>query len=142
MKGSPVRVRASASLNQSVCASPGRARRGRWVTPGSLLPVGIFVVFPSEPAEVGSVDGFGRTGNGLSTALLYRLAEALWVSLGTTGCRSTRSSCWCRHVAAESAEVYRVQDERFVGYWCLTNVAWLIRQITEDQVAVATTLAS
>jgi predicted ester cyclase len=37
-----------------------------------------------------------------------------------------------RHVAAESAETYRIADGMFVGYWCLTNVAGLMRQITED----------
>jgi predicted ester cyclase len=41
-----------------------------------------------------------------------------------------------RHVAAESAEIFRVADGAFVGYWCLTNVAGLMRQLTED-VAVA-----
>jgi predicted ester cyclase len=37
-----------------------------------------------------------------------------------------------RHVAAEAAEVFRVSDGRFVGYWCLTNVAGLMRQLTEE----------
>jgi predicted ester cyclase len=37
-----------------------------------------------------------------------------------------------RHVAAESAEVFRVADGRFVGYWCLANVAGLMRQLTEE----------
>ena len=46
-----------------------------------------------------------------------------------------------RHVAAESAEVYRVAEGRFVGYWCLTNVAGLMRQLTEDQVASVATPA-
>ena len=46
-----------------------------------------------------------------------------------------------RHVAAESAEVYRVGEGRFVGYWCLANVAGLMRQLTEDQVEVAPTAA-
>lgn len=40
-----------------------------------------------------------------------------------------------RHVAAEAAEVFRIADGKFVGYWCLTNVAGLMRQITEEQVA-------
>ena len=39
-----------------------------------------------------------------------------------------------RHVAAEAAEVYTVVDGRFVGYWCMTNVAGLMRQLTEEQV--------
>ena len=40
-----------------------------------------------------------------------------------------------RHVAAESAEVFRVADGRFVGYWCLANVAGLMRQLTEEVAA-------
>jgi predicted ester cyclase len=38
-----------------------------------------------------------------------------------------------RHVAAESAEVFRIRDDKFAGYWCLTNVAGLMRQLTEEQ---------
>ncbi|HEY7730267.1 MAG TPA: ester cyclase [Gaiellaceae bacterium] len=43
-----------------------------------------------------------------------------------------------RHVAAESAEVFRVQDGMFSGYWCLANVAGLMRQLTEEPAAVPT----
>lgn len=39
-----------------------------------------------------------------------------------------------RHVATECAEIFRVADGRFVGYWCLTNVAGLMRQLTEETV--------
>jgi len=42
-----------------------------------------------------------------------------------------------RHVSAESAEVFRIVDGKFAGYWCLTNVAGLIRQLTEEPVAAA-----
>jgi predicted ester cyclase len=42
-----------------------------------------------------------------------------------------------RHVSAESAEVFRIVDGRFAGYWCLTNVAMLMRQLTEEPVAAA-----
>ncbi len=46
-----------------------------------------------------------------------------------------------RHVAAETAEVYRIADGKFVGYWCLANVAGLMRQLTEEPAvpAAATT---
>lgn len=37
-----------------------------------------------------------------------------------------------RNVSTESAEVFRVEDGRFVGYWCLANVAGLMRQLTEE----------
>ena len=48
-----------------------------------------------------------------------------------------------RHVATEAAEVFRIADGKFVGYWCLTNVAGLMRQLTEEQVIeAAPTLAS
>jgi predicted ester cyclase len=40
-----------------------------------------------------------------------------------------------RHVATECAEVFRIAEGRFVGYWCLTNVAGLMRQLTEDATA-------
>ena len=43
-----------------------------------------------------------------------------------------------RHIAAESAEVFRIVDGKFVGYWCLANVAGIRRQLTEEQPAVAT----
>lgn len=39
-----------------------------------------------------------------------------------------------RHVATECAEVFRIADARFAGYWCLTNVAGLMRQLTEETV--------
>jgi len=37
-----------------------------------------------------------------------------------------------RHVATECAEVFRIADGKFAGYWCLTNVAGLMRQLTEE----------
>jgi predicted ester cyclase len=42
-----------------------------------------------------------------------------------------------RHIASESAEVFRVVDGKFVGYWCLSNVAGLMRQLTEEQVVAS-----
>jgi len=47
-----------------------------------------------------------------------------------------------RHVAAEAAEVYRIADGKFVGYWCLTNVAGLMQQLTEEPALTATGGAS
>ena len=41
-----------------------------------------------------------------------------------------------RHVAAQCAEIFRVADGRFAGYWCLTDVAGLMRQLTEEVAAV------
>jgi predicted ester cyclase len=37
-----------------------------------------------------------------------------------------------RHVSTEAAEVFRIADGKFVGYWCQTNVAGLMRQLTEE----------
>lgn len=37
-----------------------------------------------------------------------------------------------RHIATDCAEVFRIADGKFVGYWCLTNVAGLMRQLTEE----------
>jgi steroid delta-isomerase-like uncharacterized protein len=42
-----------------------------------------------------------------------------------------------RHISAESAEVYRIADGKFAGYWCLANVAGLMRQLTEEPVVAA-----
>jgi predicted ester cyclase len=39
-----------------------------------------------------------------------------------------------RHSATEAAEIFTVVDGGFVGYWCMTNVAGLMRQLTEEQV--------
>ncbi len=44
-----------------------------------------------------------------------------------------------RHIAAESAEVFTIADGKFVGYWCLTSVAGLMRQLTEEQVVAPAT---
>jgi predicted ester cyclase len=44
-----------------------------------------------------------------------------------------------RHIATECAEVFRIADGKFVGYWCLTNVAGLMRQITEEKVPAGAT---
>lgn len=41
-----------------------------------------------------------------------------------------------RHISTECAEVFRVVDGKFAGYWCLTNVAGLTRQLTEEPAAV------
>jgi steroid delta-isomerase-like uncharacterized protein len=40
-----------------------------------------------------------------------------------------------RHIATESAEVFRIADGKFVGYWCMVNVAGLMHQLTEELVA-------
>jgi predicted ester cyclase len=47
-----------------------------------------------------------------------------------------------RNVSAESAEVFRIKDGKFVGYWCQTDVAGLTRQLTEERPAEAATTGS
>lgn len=42
-----------------------------------------------------------------------------------------------RNVATDCAEVYRLIDGKIVGYWCLMNVAGLMRQLTEERVTTA-----
>ena len=42
-----------------------------------------------------------------------------------------------RNVATDCAEVFRLSDGKIVGYWCLTNVAGLMRQLTEESVTAA-----
>ena len=41
-----------------------------------------------------------------------------------------------RHVATECAEVFRIADGKVAGYWCLTNVAGLMRQLTDEPAVV------
>ena len=41
-----------------------------------------------------------------------------------------------RNVATDCAEVYRIVDGKIAGYWCLMNVAGLMRQLTEETIAV------
>lgn len=43
-----------------------------------------------------------------------------------------------RHMSVESAEVFHVKDGRFESYWCLANVAGLMRQLTEEPAAATT----
>ena len=47
-----------------------------------------------------------------------------------------------RHVAAEAAEVFRIANGKFVGYWCMTNVAGLMRQLTEELPVEAVPMAT
>jgi predicted ester cyclase len=42
-----------------------------------------------------------------------------------------------RHISTDAAEVFRIADGKFVGYWCLTNVAGLMGQLTAAEPAVA-----
>jgi nucleotide-binding universal stress UspA family protein len=46
-----------------------------------------------------------------------------------------------RHVASDRAEGLRRADGKIVGYWCLMNVAGLMRQRTEERVPPASSLA-
>lgn len=43
-----------------------------------------------------------------------------------------------RNVAADCAEVFRLADGKIVGYWCLMNVAGLMRQLTEEPATAVT----
>jgi len=40
-----------------------------------------------------------------------------------------------RHMATDSAEVYRIADGKFIGYWCMVDMSGLMRQLTEEPVA-------
>ena len=44
-----------------------------------------------------------------------------------------------RHISTDCAEVFRIADGKVAGYWCLTNVAGLMRQLTEEQVVAGAT---
>jgi hypothetical protein len=38
-------------------------------------------------------------------------------------------------MAVDSAEVFRIPDGKFAGYWCMVGGAGLMRQLTEELVA-------
>jgi predicted ester cyclase len=38
-----------------------------------------------------------------------------------------------RQVSIDAAEIFRIKDGRFVGYWCQADVAGMMRQLTEEQ---------
>ena len=38
-----------------------------------------------------------------------------------------------RHVSMDSVDIYRVEDGKFVGYWCQADVAGMTRQLTEER---------
>ena len=40
-----------------------------------------------------------------------------------------------RHMATDSAEVYRIAGGKFIGYWCMVDMSGLMRQLTEEPVA-------
>jgi predicted ester cyclase len=46
-----------------------------------------------------------------------------------------------RRVAIEFAESYRIRDGVFVGYWCLADVAGLMRQLTAEAAAASAATA-
>ena len=73
---------------------------------------------------------------------LHNSIDELIAEGNTVFCRSTMTGthdgeykgipATGRQIASESAEVFRIADGKFVGYWCLANVAGLMRQITEE----------
>jgi predicted ester cyclase len=38
-----------------------------------------------------------------------------------------------RQVSVDNAEVYRIEDAKFVSYWCQLDVAGMTRQLTEER---------
>jgi predicted ester cyclase len=42
-----------------------------------------------------------------------------------------------RNASSESAEIFTIADGKFAGYWCLSNVAGLTRQLTEELVVAS-----
>jgi ketosteroid isomerase-like protein len=42
-----------------------------------------------------------------------------------------------RQVSIDSAEIYRIREGKFVGYWCQADVAGLTRQLTEERPVAA-----
>lgn len=47
-----------------------------------------------------------------------------------------------RQIAMDCAEIFRIEDGKFVGYWCQVDVAGLTRQLTEERPVEAAPAAS
>jgi steroid delta-isomerase-like uncharacterized protein len=94
---------------------------------------GCFAYFQSFPDLHISVDELIQEGNKVfSRSTMTGTHDGEYKGIPATG----------RHVAAESAEVFTIEGGKFVGYWCMTNVAGLMRQLTEEQVVAAAPAAT
>ena len=86
---------------------------------------GCFSYFTAFPDLHVALDEFVAEGDSVFPVDHDRTHDGEYKGIPATG----------RHVAAEAAEVFRIADGKFVGYWCMTNVAGLMRQLTEEQPA-------
>ena len=84
---------------------------------------GCFSYFQAFPDLHVALDEFCRRGRqGLLRSTMTGTHDGEYKGIPATG----------RHVAARGCGSLRVADGKFVGYWCMTNVAGLMRQLTEE----------
>jgi steroid delta-isomerase-like uncharacterized protein len=83
---------------------------------------GCFLIFQAFPDLHVSLDEFVAEGDRVFLrSTMTGTHDDEYLGIPATG----------RHIAVESAEVFRVSDGKFVGYWCMVEAAGLMRQLTE-----------
>ncbi len=84
---------------------------------------GCFVMFDAFPDVHASIDDVIAEGDQVVVrATSTGTHDGAWMGIPPTG----------RHVAFEYVEIYRIADGMVVGYWCLPDLAGLMRQLTGD----------
>jgi predicted ester cyclase len=83
---------------------------------------------------------------------LHASIEELVAEGDTVVCRSTTTGTQDgeikgipptgRHIAFDSIDIFRIEDGRFAGYWCQSDVAGLMRQLTEERAVAAAEAAA
>jgi len=82
------------------------------------------VLYGAFPDLHSSIDGVVADGDTVAVrATSTGTHDGEWMGMPPTG----------RHIAFEYAEFYRVADGKIVEYWCLPDMAGLMRQLTADE---------
>ncbi len=118
----------------------------RWyqdLNSGNLDDVDEFFADPEVAARI-------RRGHGVYIAAfpdLHSSIEELIAEGDKVVCRSTMTGTQDgeikaiaptgRQIAIDCAEIFRIEDGKFVAYWCQLDVAGLTRQLTEERPVAA-----
>ncbi|CAN5306158.1 hypothetical protein BH18ACT5_BH18ACT5_16190 [soil metagenome] len=87
---------------------------------------GCMVLFKSFPDLHSSIEEMVAEGDRIVChALSTGTHDGEWMGIPATG----------RHITFEYAEGYRIGDGVFVGYWCVPDMAGLMRQLTAESPA-------
>jgi hypothetical protein len=127
-----VKVRDGQVANRPVYAAIGvdleghKDILGMWFGDGGGESAGCFSFFQAFPDLHVALDEFVAEGDRVFLrSTMTGTHDGEFQGIPATG----------HHIAAESAEVFRIADGKFVGYWCMVDGAGLMRQLTEEPVA-------